>query len=317
MRPQQTLTDEGGYLLARLHMEGVTYRYAEMPRRWTARVAQTRQHWFYAVQSGSCFFERLDKPEPGIRLDAGDVLGVVHDIPHSLRDSHATELPSEPPPLPLRLHGSLVESTAAPTRIFVGAVPCASDPLSALFPTLFHVPMDGSRESKRIAGFVRLIENELDEAANVPGAVSVIRRLSELIVVELLRVAMRRESETNPVWVGGLVDRAIAKLVAQLHADPGRAWTLDSMSRAAGLSRSALDRRFHGAVGESPKRYLQYLRMRRAAALLADGTSSIAAIAETVGYESEFAFHRAFRRTMGVTPGEYARSLSGASPVGP
>ena len=83
------------------------------------------------------------------------------------------------------------------------------------------------------------------------------------------------------------------------------------MCRAAGLSRSALDRRFRAVLGQSAKSYLFRLRMQRAAAALGEGRKSIAEIAGSVGYESEVAFHRAFRRAFGLSPGAYARQLSG------
>jgi AraC-like DNA-binding protein len=296
-----------------LHMQGVKYGYAELSAPWGYRLERTGHHWCYVVRSGACWFEPLNEQGEGILLRAGDVLGVVHDIPHSLRDRVGTRLPESLQPLPLTSVRPSEDTTGA-TRLFVGSMPCHSDPLSEFYPTLFHVPADGSRESHRIADFFRVIEDELADAA--PGSSSVVQRLSELIVVEFLRVTMRRLSEINPVWLHGLADAQIARLVAQLHADLARRWTYESMCRAAGLSRSALDRRFRAVLRQPPKAYLLRLRMRRAAVALADGRKSVAEIAAAVGYESEVAFHRAFRRALGVTPGAYGRRLLGAKPPG-
>jgi AraC-like DNA-binding protein len=294
-----------------LHMQGVKYGYAELRAPWAYRLELTGQHWCYVVRSGSCWFEPSTDPKEGILLAAGDVLGVTHDIPHSLRDRAETHLPESPEALPLAFTPPRSEGTTSTTSLFVGSIPCRSDPLSEFYPTLFHVPADGSRESRRIANFFRIIEDEL--ADNGPGSSSVVRRLSELIVVEFLRVTMRRLSDINPVWLRGLADAHIARLVGQLHADLARRWTYESMSRAAGLSRSALDRRFRAVLGQPPKAYLLRLRMRRAAAALADGRKSVAEIAAAVGYESEVSFHRAFRRALGVTPGA-CRQLLGSRP---
>jgi len=289
-------------------MQGVRYEYADLSAPWAGRFEQTGHHWFYLVQRGACWFQALNEPGDGLALEAGDVLGVVHDIPHSLRDSPATALPDSPSRLPTQpgSHRDRARS-ASSTTLFIGSIPCNSDPLSELFPTLFHVPSDGSRESRRIAGFVRLIEDEIAHQQSEPGSSSIVRRLSELIVVELLRVAMRHASEVNPVWLHGLTDPQIARLIAELHEEPGRHWSWEAMCRSAGLSRSALDRRFRATLGQSPSRYLLRLRMRHAAVALAEGRRSIAEIASSVGYESEVAFHRAFRRTLGLTPGAYAR----------
>src|SRR5262249_29330479 len=127
------------------------------------------------------------------------------------------------------------------------------------------------------------------------------------LLIELLRAETRRVNAASPIWVQGIVDPAVARLVTRFHADPGQHWNWDSMGRAAGRSRSALDRRFRSELAESPKRYLLALRMRLAAAALTEGRRSIPEIATSVGYESETAFHKAFRRTLGLTPGAYAR----------
>jgi AraC-like DNA-binding protein len=294
-----------------LHMRGVHYGYADLDPPWAYRLERTGHHWCYVVQRGACWFEPLEQQNEALLLRAGDVLGVVHDIPHSLRDAADTGLPDSPSPLPLK--PSRADNDATTTRLFVGSIPRHSDPLSEFYPTLFHVPADGSRESRRIAGFLRVIEDEIADHPGEPGSASVIQRLSELIVVEFLRVTMRRLSDINPVWLHGLGDAQVARLAAQLHRDTSRRWTSASMCRAAGLSRSALDRRFRTVLGQSAKSYLFRLRMRRAAAALAEGRKSIAEIASAIGYESEVAFHRAFRRAFGLSPGAYGRQFTDQS----
>ena len=298
----------GVEIIPYLHMQGVKYAYAEMSAPWAYRLERTGHHWCYVVRRGSCWFEPLNEPGEGILLRAGDVLGVVHDIPHSLRDRAETRLPDSPKALSLTATRSSGDGSSA-TTLFVGSIPCHADPLSELYPTLFHVPADGSRESRRVAEFFRVIEDELADAA--PGSTSVVQRLSELIIVEFLRVTMRRLSDINPVWLHGLADAQVARLVGHLHREISAHWTWESMCRAAGLSRSALDRRFRAVLGQSAKSYLFRLRMQRAAAALGEGRKSIAEIAGSVGYESEVAFHRAFRRAFGLSPGAYARQLSG------
>ena len=267
-----------------LRLQGVVCEIAELRPRLAKRRRGTGRHWLYVVKRGSCSVELDDESRRPIRLGEGDVLAVANDAAHALR-----------------------AAPDATTMIFVASVSVASAALSDLFPTIFHVPADGSAPSRRIAALVHIIEDEIAESANEPGSSAVVDRLADLVLIELLRVETRRVAETNPVWVHGIEDAHVARLITRFHTTPDATWNWATMCRAAGLSRSSLDRRFRAALGQSPKRYLFALRMRLAAAALAEGRQSIAEIASAVGYESEAAFHRAFTRKLGLTPGVYGR----------
>jgi len=122
----------------------------------------------------------------------------------------------------------------------------------------------------------------------------------------MLIEALRRYFEALPTgaggWLAGLRDSAIGRVLALLHGDPARAWTMEDLARQAGMSRAVLAERFAGLVGMPPMRYLALWRMQLAARHLADGAAKIAAVAHEVGYESEAAFSRAFKRTTGRSP---------------
>jgi AraC-like DNA-binding protein len=291
-----------------LRLKGVICGHADLEAPWAVLQKATGRHWLYVVQRGSCWVEPLQESRLPIRLGEGDVLAVANDAPHSLRHSQAAG--AQAASRPLLVHSPAERGGAAEratTVLFVASVSCASEPLSELFPTIFHAPADGSSNSRRIADLVRLVEDEIAGSSGQPGGSAVVDRLGDLILIELLRVETRRVNEANPVWVHGIADPVVARLVTHFHAEPGRHWDWASICRAAGLSRSALDRRFRSVLGQSPKRYLFALRMRLAAAALAEGRKSIAEIASSVGYESEPAFHRAFHRKLGLTPGVYGR----------
>jgi AraC-like DNA-binding protein len=292
-----------------LRLKDVICGYADLEAPWEALQQRTGRHWLYVVQRGTCRVELIQESRMPISLGEGDVLAVANDASHSLR--HAQARGAHAAAHPLRVHspgerGSFAER--ATTVLLVASVSCASEPLSELFPTIFHVPADGSSNSRRIADLVRLIEDEIAGSVGQPGGSAVVDRLGDLILIELLRVETKRVNEANPVWVHGIADPLVARLVTHFHGEPGGHWNWTSMCRAASLSRSALDRRFRSVLGQSPKRYLFALRMRLAAAALAEGRKSIAEIASSVGYESEPAFHRAFHRKLGLTPGVYGRS---------
>ena len=127
-------------------------------------------------------------------------------------------------------------------------------------------------------------------------------RLSELMFVEIVRRHLETLPPDRAGWLAGLRDPHVGKALAALHAPPGHPWTLDALGHEAGLSRSALAERFAGLVGEPPIQYLGRWRMQVAAGLLAATHDGVAAIGARVGYASEAAFNRAFKKTVGVPP---------------
>jgi AraC-like DNA-binding protein len=190
--------------------------------------------------------------------------------------------------------------------LLVGWVPCHIDPWSRLYPEVILVPhRDPSGRNRSIWRLLRLAEEEA--AGNAPGRDSVLRRLSEIVVVELLRAVMAQEKDANPAWIRGLADERLARLVAAIQQKPGSRWTLGEMGRVAGLSRSALESTFARVLGQTPRRYLTRVRIRRAALELVEGRRSTAEVASSLGYESEAAFHRAFKRVTGMTVGQLRR----------
>jgi len=147
------------------------------------------------------------------------------------------------------------------------------------------------------------------EAIAQPGADGVMAKVSEVLFLE----AVRRYIESLPVeetgWLAGLRDPIVGRALALLHGDVTRAWTVEELGREVGTSRSTIAERFAAFVGESPMQYLTSWRMRLAARQLRTSGAPLVRIAEEVGYESEAAFIRAFRREFGVPPGNWRRGL--------
>jgi AraC-like DNA-binding protein len=137
-----------------------------------------------------------------------------------------------------------------------------------------------------------------------PGSRSVLLRIAELVFVEVLRSHLTTAAEGSG-WLGGLRDPVVGRALAQLHAQPARPWTLPDLAHEAGASRSVLAERFSHFVGHPPMLYLTRWRMQLAAGRLAAGASPVSAVAAEVGYESEAAFCRAFKKVTGVTPASW------------
>ena len=127
-------------------------------------------------------------------------------------------------------------------------------------------------------------------------------RLSELIFVETIRRHLSTIPPEQTGWLAGLKDEVVGKAVVLLHQQPSKPWTLASLAKEVGASRSALAERFTKVVSHPPMAYLAQWRMQLAAQMLSDGTRKISAVALEVGYDSEAAFSRAFKRAAGVAP---------------
>jgi transcriptional regulator GlxA family with amidase domain len=146
-----------------------------------------------------------------------------------------------------------------------------------------------------------------------PGAEGVLAKLSEAMVVETLRQYVAQLSPDHTGWLSGLRDRAVGKCLALMHEKPAHAWTVDALAREVAVSRSVLAERFTHFVGQSPMQYLGRWRMALATNYLRRSALSLARIAELVGYETDAAFSRAFRREFGVPPAAWRR-MHGAPP---
>jgi AraC-like DNA-binding protein len=146
-----------------------------------------------------------------------------------------------------------------------------------------------------------------ETASPRPGGASMLTRLSEVLFVE----AIRRHIETLPPeqtgWLAGLRDRYVGKTLSLMHAEPARPWTVDELGNAVGLSRSALSQRFNELLGQPPMQYLTRWRLTLAAQQLAGTTRPVGTVADEIGYESEAAFNRAFKREFGVPPAAWRK----------
>ena len=194
------------------------------------------------------------------------------------------------------------------TRFVCGYLACNRSlcrPLLEALPRVLRIPMGNGPA----AGLLReLLQAAVRESsAALPGADSMLAKLSELMFVEAMRQYVERLPPEGKGWLAGVRDPHVGRALAFLHGDPGKAWTVDRLARAVALSRSALAERFVALVGESPMQYLTRWRLALAARMLRSGRMAVARVAEHSGYESETAFSRAFRREFGKPPAAWRR----------
>ena len=195
------------------------------------------------------------------------------------------------------------------TRIVCCFLGCDERPFNPLLESLPRTIHLSAANPERAGGWLTtLMEVAVRESGSArAGRDNILARLSELMFVE----AIRRHLETLPPaqtgWLAGLRDPVVGQALAALHGDPARAWTVESLARTVGVSRSVLADRFTEMVALPPMQYLALWRMQRASRLLLDG-EPVAEVAGAVGYESEAAFSRAFKKLVGEAPATWRRS---------
>ena len=199
----------------------------------------------------------------------------------------------------------------ARTRLVCGFLGCNSaegNPVLSTLPCALKLNVQKGGAAEWMRSTFQYAADEV--AAGRPGSETVLAKLSELLFVE----AVRRYTETLPEgqtgWLAGLRDRYVARALALLHRDITRRWTVDDLGREVGLSRSALADRFIRLIGVPPMHYLASWRMQVATQKLRNTSASLAQVAEIVGYDSEAAFSRAFKKAFGAAPATWRRSNS-------
>ena len=259
---------------------------------------------FHIVARGSCWVWTAD----GIRHRAneGDVIVLPYGDQHTIGSDAPAESVSilslvDPLPwavMPTIRHGG----GGAPTELACGYLYSADplfDPALRALPPVFVVHPEGAAAQWVTASIAYSLEETAPSNAS-PGGVST--RLPELVLIEVLRLHLASAPAVDRGWIAALRDPVLAPALALLHHSPEKKWTVGDLASGAAVSRSLLDDRFRKVLGRSPIRYLTEWRMHLADDLLATTDLGVAAIARRVGYDSEEAFSRAFKRAHGLAP---------------
>jgi AraC-like DNA-binding protein len=268
----------------------------------------------HIVTHGGCWAGLTGAPSE--RLETGDVLVIPHGDAYYLAD----------PPEAERTYGhdeavaffrdkaggklppTVIEGGDGPGRSqficgFLGCDVRPFNPVLSTLPRLLYVrpPHSGN-------GLSHLIAFALNELREPRSAGHVVRlRMAELLFVEVMRRHLEALPSKQTGWLAGLRDPLVARALALLHNEPGQDWTLDELAAQAATSRSVLAERFAHFIGQPPMQYLRELRMQLASRLLADDGAKVASVAAAVGFESEAAFSRAFKKCVGLSPDEWRR----------
>lgn len=326
-------------LLRAVHLRGAVFFYVEGAAPWVAESPAARDiaaaimpgadHVieFHMMARGACWGALVG--EPPVRLEQGDIILLPQGDAHVLSSAPGMRASKvdlslffspRPPQLPysLRMEGEAVVEGASTahldggrmesTTVVCGFLGCDARPFNPLLgalPRLLHLPRAADAGGGWIGQFLRLAVEESNHKR--PGGEAVLERMSEMMFVDVLRRYLESLPEGQTGWLAGLRDRWVGRVLAQLHARPAEPWTLEALAEGCGLSRSALHERFVHLIGQPPMQYLAQWRMQLASNLLLQSSASVAAVALEVGYDSEAAFSRAFKRIVGMPPGSWRR----------
>lgn len=289
---------------------------------------------YHVMLKGSCWAGLTG--EPPVRVSEGDVVvfpqgdaHVMSSVPGLRAELDLDFLLTRPPQLPfmLRQDGDrgfepIMRDAASPdcresagtATLLCGFLGCDRgpfNPLLATLPPMIHTPSGSLDEDSWIGQFVRLAAAE--SRAKRPGGEAVLERMSEMMFIDVVRRHLDSLPEHQTGWLAGLRDRYVGRALSLIHERPADSWTLDRLSGCVGLSRSALHDRFVRLLDQPPMQYLTNWRMQLASRLLTDSNATLASIGVKVGYESEAAFSRAFKRTIGLPPAAWRRQRPGHS----
>ena len=268
---------------------------------------------YHLITRGTCWAGLIDG-EP-VQLEAGDIIVFPQGDAHVLSSApgmrfapdmaHFEGAGKAQLPFVLQFGGNGPDETGVVCG-FLGCDARPFNPLLRALPRFMHLP---AASPHRSAWLNHIVQAAVDESVNKrSGGEGVLGRLSELMFIEVVRSYIQTLSAEETGWLAGLADKHVSAALNAMHGDPGHAWTLEELAKLAGLSRSAFAERFAEVLGQPPIQYLTEWRMQLATGLLAGGKDSIARIAAQVGYESEAAFSRAFKKLIGSPPAEWRRT---------
>jgi AraC-like DNA-binding protein len=264
---------------------------------------------YHVITHGSCWASVAG--DPPVSLSAGDIIVFPHGDTHvlssvpGLRRAPDLSLYRRPDDGQLPFTLSMGDGTEATAAFVCGFLGCDARPFNPLLTALPRVLRVHDESGGPLDSLVRFALAE-SKAARVGGE-GVLGRLSELMFVEVIRRYLETLPAERADWLAGLRDPYVGRALALLHRHPARPWDLEALARAIGLGRSALAERFTQFVGQPPMHYLTNWRMQLAANALRSGNESVATIAHQVGYDSEAAFSRAFKKAVGAPPSEWRK----------
>ncbi|MEM1329127.1 MAG: AraC family transcriptional regulator [Planctomycetota bacterium] len=302
--------DPLGETLHSFRLTGVVYARSHLTAPWGVEMPRMPECLlFHVVTEGSCLVEFDDGTSETLR--PGEFGLIPRGEGHAIRSGagvHAEpffDLPIER--ISKRYEVLRYGGGGGRTTLICGAV-CLDHPgardLVELLPNLIHVKTWNTPHAEWMHSTLRLMAAEVSEQR--PGGETIVTRLADVLVIQAIRAWLTEHTGAQTGWLGALRDERIGPAIALVHREPEKDWTVASLASSVSMSRSAFSARFTELVGESPMQYVTRWRMHVAGSWLREGDITAAECGTRLGYNSEAAFSRAFRRVMGQPPGAWS-----------
>jgi len=304
--------DPLGEALHLLRLTGCVYARSELSAPWGIDLPALEGHMMFHIVTAGRMWLEADGSEP-LLLERGSLALVPHGLGHRLVDEPGRaavpffDLPVERVTERyelLRWGGGGEECRLI--CVVVRIEHAAAERLIDALPPVLQLDAWEGGDDRWLADTLRFIAREAESLR--PGGETVITRLADILVIQMVRHWIETEAEVDTGWLAALRDDQLGRAIAAIHRQPGHDWTLASLARVAAMSRSAFAARFTAVVGEPAMRYLTRWRLQLARTALREGDEAIGIVGERFGYRSEAAFCRAFKREFGVSPGSDRRA---------
>lgn len=305
-------------VLNSVRVRSTVYCPIEIGAPWGLNIAEESGAPFFILTKGSAFLV-IEDLKIRRRMNAGDFIIITKKCVCKVSDSPQSEiidlqewLRRNPP----RPDGTFKVEGKGEITNFIGGTFFVenheSHPLLKVLPTFLHFSATAGRNGEN-GNMVGWFETTLDfisseASARQPGSETIITRLSDILFIQAVRAYANTVSDEEPNWFAAATDPQIGEAIANIHRTPQSPWTVGQLAIPSGMSRSAFANRFTKLVGEPPLRYLSRWRMHKAIEMILENRLTTAEIAFLVGYESEAAFRKAFKKWNGQGPGAYRRS---------
>ncbi|MFC1747947.1 AraC family transcriptional regulator [Pseudomonadota bacterium] len=311
-------TDPLGETLHLLRLTGTLYCRSELSAPWGVDLPPFEGcMMFHIITAGQCWLE-VEGEEPRL-LKQGSLVLVPHGHGHCIRSGLEDEavplfdIPVEKVSDRYEImryggNGQLTQLTCCVVRFDH----VAGQQLISQLPTVLHIDSWAEDDDSWLQSTLRFIAREARELR--PGGETVITHLADILIIQAIRSWIDSAPEAEQGWLAALRDAQVGKALAAIHSAPEKAWTVATLAKEIGMSRSGFSARFTQLVGESAMRYLTHWRMQLARAQLQETSDSLAVLADRLGYQSEAAFCRAFKRVFGVSPGSVRHSAQSSPP---
>jgi AraC-like DNA-binding protein len=295
-------------VLGTLRLQGQVFCATQFSAPWGLLMPRSSLAHFHVVERGEAWL-RLQRDQTAVSLASGELVILPHGSGHVLSDSRTTR--------PVRLDELLARQSGGErvrrhggsgpeTHLICGAFRfenAPDNPILSLLPPVIRIGARDDHAAEWLAPTLALLAGEARRGQE--GSSVIVTRLTEVIFVQAMRVWIAQQPAGHGGWLGALRDPQIGTALALIHRSPEQDWSVATLARQVGMSRSTFAARFRSLVQAAPLAYLSRWRLNLAASLLRDDRMTVSAVTERVGYESEAAFSKAFKRHFGVPPRAY------------